>query len=568
MVRVIMRSRFPRFLRFGLAAPLLIGSLMPAATYGSGPAQTSAAGHAKMLATRASPSETARISITSPDSVRFPSSLSGRAPSNRASTRVHPQKAAAFAHSSSPAAPTGHGGGTCTTYVCNTYSGVTFTGATTTPPDPTIAAGPLNVMIATYGQVRIMNKSTGRDQVRAQTLVQFFSPLGAVATTDTLFDPWLNYDAYISRFWLTATSLNNNPQRSTLLIALSNTNDASGVWSFWAIDATKNGSTTTSNFCDYPRTGIDAQAIYIACNMFPFPFSPTQTNFQYAKIRVMTKTQFVNNACCYWWDFWSLTDGTASGSPPSFTVEPARMHGAATADGEYLIDAWGIGHSGSNQEIRHITNPQNCCVPGNQTAPQIAQATAAVQGFAQAPSAKQKGNTTLIVTGDTRDTYAFWQAGVLSTGQTVSCVSQANTTEACVDDEEFNVSQFPTLTTVNDCILINGASVEDDYFSGMDVNAAGKKTLAFTRSDSNDYAMALVVSIPAGAICGGVVGAETFLQAGLNSYALQVNGAIRWGDFAGVAADPDGVGIWAHGEFAASKANTWGTEVGATYEGF
>jgi hypothetical protein len=566
---VIRFSRFPRFLGFGLVAPLLIASLTPAATYGSTAVQMSAAGHAKVRAMRASPTQTAENALASANSVRAPYLLSGKASSNSTTAQIaRPQRTADFARSAVPAAPAGHGGGSCMTYVCNTFAGVTFTGTTTTPPDAAVAAGPLNVMIATNGQVRIMNKSTGRDQVRAQTLVQFFSSLGPVATTDTLFDPWLNYDPYISRFWLTATSLNNNPQRSTLLIALSDTNDASGTWSFFTVNATLNGNTATSNFCDYPRTGIDAQAIYITCNMFPFPFSPTQTNFLYAKIKVMTKTQFVNNACCYWWDFWSLTDGTVMNSPPSFAVEPARMHGAVATDGEYLIDAWGVGHTGSNHEIRHITNPQNCCVPGNQTAPQIAQTTAAVQGFAQGPSAKQKGTSSLIVTGDTRDTYAFWQAGVLSTGQTVSCVSQAQTTEACVDDEEFNVSQFPTLTTVNDCIFINGASVEDDYFSGMDVNAAGKKTLAFTRSDSNDYAMALVVSIPAGAICGGAVGAETFLQAGLNSYALQVNGAIRWGDFAGVAADPDGIGIWAHGEFAASKANTWGTELGSTYEGF
>src|SRR5207249_11043628 len=40
----------------------------------------------------------------------------------------------------------------------------------------------------------------------------------------------------------------------------------------------------------------------------------------------------------------------------------------------------------------------------------------------------------------------------------------------------------------------------------------------------------------------------------------------RWGDYLGAAADPDGVGIWIHGQFAAATANTWGTQVGLTYE--
>ncbi len=60
-------------------------------------------------------------------------------------------------------------------------------------------------------------------------------------------------------------------QRSTFLIGLSNTNDTTQGWTLFSIDATLNGDTATSNWCDYPTLGVDAQAIYLTCNMFSFP---------------------------------------------------------------------------------------------------------------------------------------------------------------------------------------------------------------------------------------------------------------------------------------------------------
>ncbi len=89
------------------------------------------------------------------------------------------------------------------------------------PPDPTMAAGPKNVVVATNGRVNVFRKNGTLVTAASQGLFAFFSSLGPVAS-DGPFDPWLRYDEYINRFWLLAVSQSDSPQRSTFLIGLSN----------------------------------------------------------------------------------------------------------------------------------------------------------------------------------------------------------------------------------------------------------------------------------------------------------------------------------------------------------
>jgi len=441
------------------------------------------------------------------------------------------------------------------------FGGVVDTGQF--PPDVSIAAGPKNIVVATNGRVNVFRKNGSLVPAASRGLFGFFSSLGTVAS-DGPFDPWLRYDEYINRFWLFAVSENDSPQRSTFLIGLSNTDDATQGWTLFAIDATLNGNTATSNWCDYPKLGVDAQAIYLTCNMFSFP--STTGSFQYAKVRVMTKDQFVNNTCCFWWDFWNLREDFL-GITASFTVQPAYMHGANAANGEFLIDAhtFCIFCPPNTLEVWHITNAQRCCVPGSQSSPDLNQESHDVGNFPSPPNARQSGSTTRIDTGDTRLLFAFWKGGFLSTGQNLACNSGA---DACIAFTELNVSGFPTISTVND--FAYQTTGVDYFYPAVDVNAAGDKTMVFSRSSASEFAGASYIGIPASSTCTNCVnGPETVLAAGQNTYVRLEGPPLnrnRWGDYLGAAADPDGVGIWIHGQFAAATANTWGTQVGLTYE--
>ena len=419
------------------------------------------------------------------------------------------------------------------------------------PPDPQIAAGPNNIVAATNGAVNIRTKDGAL--LSSQTLGGFFSALGSEHSG--AFDPWVTYDPYLNRFWIMAVSRDETTQRSDILIGLSNTQDATLGWRMWELNGSVNGSNATSNWCDYPKLGFDTQAIYVTCNMFAFGGGN-----QYSKIRIMAKNQFVNNTAIFWWDFWDVREG-GSGTAKAFTIQPAVMYGATAASGGFLVNARGGGGTGSALDVWRVPNPLECC-NGDAVGPTLNNQGRSVAGYGPSDGARQPGTTTQINNGDSRLLYAVWKNGRLSTGHTVACGG----TNACGGFTELNVSAYPTITTLNDWVLTAGG--EDVYFPAVSVNAADDKAMVYTVSDPNRFASAAWAAIPSSADCTNCVdGGTNILRSGQSTYVrTDTIGRNRWGDYSGASPDPNGQGIWVLGEFAASTANTWGAQVGLTYQ--
>ena len=445
--------------------------------------------------------------------------------------------------------------------------GGTFNGSTeccSIPPDPTMAVGPYQVVIATNDGYAAFDKNgtavpNTTPCLGSCSLGSFFT--NAVAG---LFDPWLVYDQYINRYWFLTVSENDSPQNSDFLIALSNSDDVTAGWTLFRIDARTNGNDVQSQWCDYEKLGIDAQAIYLTCNMFDFPQGTG--GFEYAKIRAMTKSQFVNNTCCTWWDWWNLREGFA-GIYKSFSIQPAHMFGASNGDGEFLINAFNtcVFCPPDELRVRRITNVQVCCTPGDQHEPNMDEETQGVGNMPDAPNAAQQGSSTGIDPGDHRLLYAFWKGGHLATGQTIGCNSGNN---ACLAYTELDVSGFTSISTLSDFLFAEDGS--DRYYPRVDPNASGAKSMVYTRSSSSEFASAVYLGIPNSSVCTNCIsGPETMLQAGGNSYVdfgSPPGPRNRWGDYLGASPDPDGVGVWLHGQSAQTTANAWRTVVGLTFE--
>jgi hypothetical protein len=436
--------------------------------------------------------------------------------------------------------------------------GTTFQGMADTgwfPPDEQVAAGPNNIVVATNGGVNILSKRG--TSLSSQTLGGFFSALGNEHSG--AFDPWVVYDPYINRFWLMAVSRDTTTQRSDIIIALSNTQDATLGWTMWELSGSVNGSTNTTNWCDYPKLGFDSQAIYVTCNMFAF-----SGGFQYSKLRIMDKSQFVNNTAIFWWDFWDIREG-ASGTTRAFTIQPAAMYGATASSGGFLVNARGGGGTGSTLDVWRVPNPLECC-NGDAVGPTLNNQGHGVGSYGPSDGARQPGTTTQIHNGDSRLLYAVWKNGRLSTGHTVAC--GGSPTDACGGFTELNVSAYPTISTLNNWSLSAGG--QDVYYPSASVNNADDKTMVFTVSDSSLSPSAAYVGIPSSADCTLCLdGGTTALRFGENSNGyvrLDTQSRNRWGDYSGASPDPNGEGIWVVGEFAAATQNTWGAQVGLTYQ--
>lgn len=440
------------------------------------------------------------------------------------------------------------------------FLGVADTGSF--PPDSQIAAGPNNIVASTNGAVNILDKRG--NSLSSQTLRGFFSPLGA--EHNDVFDPWLAYDPYLNRFWIMAVS-GRTTARNDMVIGLSNTQDATLGWTLWELDATVDGATDTQNWCDYPKLGFDAQAIYVTCNMFRLNTTTNANEFQYTKTRIMTKNQFVNNTGIFWWDFWDLREGN-TGSTALFTLQPAQMFGAGVSDGEFLVNARGRGGTGSTLDVWRVTNAAECC-NGDGVGPNLAHSSRGVNTYGPSDGARQPGSTTQINNGDSRLLYAFWKNGRLSTGHTLAC--SGTPTNACGGFTELNVSGYPTISTDRNYALTAGG--QDVYYPSMSVNGADDRTMVFTVSDSSLSPTAAYLGVPSITDCPGnptcFDGGTTAFRGGQNSNGyvrLDGSGRNRWGDYSGASPDPNGEGIWVAGEFAAAADDTWGVQAGLTYQ--
>lgn len=132
------------------------------------------------------------------------------------------------------------------------------------PPDPIAASGLTHIVGVVNCEIEWFTKA-GVLQYR-QGLETFFA--SQTPLTDT-FDPKVIYDQYAGRFVVVSLERTSSPQTSRILIAVSTTGDPNSGWSFQAIDTRLN---IGGNYywADYPGLAVDAQAVYVTANMFPF----------------------------------------------------------------------------------------------------------------------------------------------------------------------------------------------------------------------------------------------------------------------------------------------------------
>ena len=426
------------------------------------------------------------------------------------------------------------------------------------PPDGGIAAGPVQVVEVVNSSINVYDKNG--NLLSSQSLNNFFSGLGTPGS-DFLYDPSIYYDQLLSRFWVLATSKNDSPNRSNILVAVSADSDVTNGWYIYYLDATYDGGNATNNWCDYPHMGMDADAIYISCNQFNFPSS--SAGFQYAKVRIVTKDQFTSGACCGWWDYWNLKEGFLNLST-SFTVRPALERWVGYGFGDFWVDAEGGGGGGSTVKVWQLTNATACC--DGSGGPTLNGNEQGVFGYDSAPAAAQPNGWQGLDTGGTRVLYATYQFGHLSFGQTTSCAN-TGATQACAAFTEVDVSGYPTMSNVNDWVWTETG--EDIYYPFVDQNVNSDKTMVYTRSDgSSTYPGAYFAGIPNSGTCTLCIDGEATMATGQANYAvIDSSGRNRWGDYQGASNDPDFLGIWVEGEYVA-YTDGWAKDIEPSYNSY
>lgn len=426
----------------------------------------------------------------------------------------------------------------------SSLQGVAYTGWY--PPDNGMAAGPSHLLEAVNAHWRAWTRAG----VAATNLIPFcgtggwWTPVLPAGIT-YCFDPKLVYDQHSGRWVLLAVAWDPPTQRSWYLLSTSFTSDPTGSWCLWSLNAALDGSTSTTNWADYPGLGVDSQAVYITSNQFS-----SAGYFQYTKLRIVGKSQLYNNTCgsVSWWDFWNLQHA-AGGT--AFTVHPAHTFG--TPGAEYLVSSGSGSGSGITQFT--LTNPLGA-------PPTLTSANVATQSYSYPPTAEQCLNATPINTGDTRLLNAVYRSGRLYTAHSSACPS--DTSKSCVHLLEINPT---TAAATFDQFYGAWSTGWYYYYPAIMPDQSGNVHLIFNRSKSNaDTSAGCVELRQSGKLAAELtIEASAGLKTGVSSYvSVDSYSRNRWGDYSGIAPDPaDADAVWMSGEYV-SSTNIWSTWIGQT----
>jgi hypothetical protein len=443
----------------------------------------------------------------------------------------------------------------------SSFDAIPFTGSA--PPDPIIAAGPSDLVVAVnaaspsqlIGRWRIYDRGGG--QLFSQDFLTWFANVLPSDTTGiAIFDPWVLYDQLNGRFIIGILALARtgpNAGLSRFLISTSNDDTAVGNWCNWSLDARLNGPTDTNNWADRLQVGVTNNAIILTTNMTSF----ADDNFQYAKVRFLPKSALYDPRCpgFTYWDFWDLrnADDTAA-----FQVMPARSY--VNSNTGYLINS--RFDSGTNLTLWRATTP-----PAYPPAPILTrQATIGVASYSMPPDAQQRDTTTRIDTVDARLLNAVLRLNGLWTTHSIACTWPGDAEgRSCLRWYQINPSRS---------VLVQqstfGLSGFYYFFPSIEPDDAQNAVIGFSRSSASEYVSIRYTGRRSNEPLNTLQGSAQ-LRAGEGCYIRLVSGDNRWGDYSGSAIDPTTGATWIFNEYAAvppgststsCSTNTWGTTVG------
>ena len=438
------------------------------------------------------------------------------------------------------------------------------------PPDTNGDVGP-NYYIETINvSIGIYDKSNG-NRVAAFTFNSFMSQghFGNLCDTDNFGDPVVLYDSYEDRWIITdfAFKLDGsgnvvNPPGAFQCFAVSKTGDpVNGGWNFYSIAA-------PGALNDYPKFGVWPDGIYMSSNMFGYAAGASYQGFH---MWALNKQQMYNGDP-------SPQVVDFSGDSSDFTVIPAnsRLQTGTPPAGspEYFVSTEQFLNALSIYKF-HVdwdkvststfTGPQTQLAPNcwpnaavsNASTPANAADTLSIRAMAQAQYSNLGGAESLWVDHTV-------QRNVSATNTTCNATTGGNAT---VRWYQANVTGGNVAANT-----VQGATYDPDaantffrFMPALAVDRSGDLAITYTKSNS--------VTNPQIKYAGRLAGdpANTLPQTeqtlidgtGAQSGNCGPSACTRWGDYSGMALDPNGCEFWMSGEYYATTGLNHQTRIGS-----
>jgi Carboxypeptidase regulatory-like domain len=437
------------------------------------------------------------------------------------------------------------------------------------PPDENGDVGPAYYIQTINTSIGIYDKSTG-NRVAAFTFNAFMSQghFGNLCDTNNFGDPVVLYDTYEDRWFITDFAFtldgsgNVNPQTVYQCFAVSKTGDpVNGGWNFYSI-------LDPGGLGDYPKFGVWPDGIYMSANMFGYASGASYSGYHmwalnkqqmYAGAPSPQVVDFTGNTS----DFTvipansRLQDGSPPAGSPEYFVSTEQFLNALSIY-KFHVDWDKVSTStftGPDTQLEPNCWPN--ATPANASTTGNAADVLAIRAMAQAQYTNQGGaesvwvdhtvqrgvsanNTTCNATTGGNATPRWYQANV--TGGTVA----SNVVQGATYDPE-------------------GANTFFRYVPSLAVDRVGDMAMDYTKSNSTTAPQIKYAGRLASDPLNTLGQSEQTLINGTGSQTGNCGSSacVRWGDYSGMALDPNGCEFWTTGEYFVTSGLNFNTRIGS-----
>jgi hypothetical protein len=418
------------------------------------------------------------------------------------------------------------------------------------PPDPWLAVGPDHVVQVVNVAMRVTNRQG--QTLDEMSLASFFDLPTTPATRNT--DPRVIYDSLHGRWFLVELSFDcvagggASFGHGYLDFAISDTADPTAGWTTYKY-------VYPDAIPDYPGIGTSTDKIVIASNVFPFVGAGcTFGGFAGIDFTVLDWAQLKRAPPAA-----AIADAYFTSDPSFFTFRPALQVPATDTTVRGVVAM----ANGAEADVGYVTITGNP-VAGTVTDDTVDAVDLTVAGlfepFGTPPAPRQPVSDTIENAVDFRPTDALWQNGRLVTVSTTDCVPPPELeARACI-----RVSELLTgpVSRRQDFLLANLGS--DLYHGGIGLSMNGALHVTYTRSSATENPSTYAsYRLPSDAT--DAVSPAELLRGGTAPY-----GGARWGDYTGVAQDPqDPNVVWQTNEVSTggwlTHVSPLSTAVGTTF---
>ncbi|MBX3389847.1 MAG: hypothetical protein KF691_10385 [Phycisphaeraceae bacterium] len=432
--------------------------------------------------------------------------------------------------------------------ISNDFIAATIAQSGFIPPDTMGDVGPTQIMTPLNGRIRVFTKAGVLTAVNTTT-DSFFNSVRNGSTTS---DPRVVYDK-LSQRWFVVMINTSSPNR--IMIAVSSgpviTSTASFTFYQFQQDSTGGGTADNGALADYPSLGVDANALYIGCNMFNPSYTGT-TGWVVRKSSVLSGGPIVVTT----FRQMSPVSGEGPYSPRGVSNDdPAATEG-------YFLGTSNIALG--RLVLRRISDPGGT--------PSISSnILLTVPTTANPINVPAQGSTTAVDALNTRlydariyrnrstGSRTLWTAHTIQVNSS-GVASSSGGRNGARWYQIGNLTATPTL--VQSGTLFDSAASSPRYYTFPTVAMSGQGHMGLGASFGG--AVNFMSAAAAGRLSSdplGTIQAPTTIVAGAGSYNVIGSGRNRWGDYSSTVVDPeDDQSMWTFTEYA-SAVDTWAIRV-------